>query len=270
MAGTIRVVLVAAGTLTLALAAGFFLQLPWATQLWPLPAGRLSNIFVASIFAAIAAPLIWIGLVGEGGALTGGAINLGVTHAGTSLYCLWRWTQVPAPRALLPFAVTSAALALVAGGIVAATWSRLPRDGRATPPFVRLSFALFAIILGLTGSALVGGRPNVFPWPISRDTSVIYGWIFLGAMCYFAYALFRSNWGNACGQLLGFLAYDLVLIQPYVALFRTVKPELRVNLAVYTAVLVCSGLVAAYYLFINRATRFSLRGARPAAIPGLT
>jgi hypothetical protein len=47
-------------------------------------------------------------------------------------------------------------------------------------------------------------------------------------------ACIRPRWGNAFGQLLSFLAYDLVLIVPFVALFDTVPPERMVNLVVYT------------------------------------
>lgn len=46
------------GIVFLELTAGFFLQLDWAKELWPWPAGRLSYIFFSSIAAAIAAPMI--------------------------------------------------------------------------------------------------------------------------------------------------------------------------------------------------------------------
>ena len=84
---------------------------------------------------------------------------------------------------------------------------------------------------------------------------MLYGWIFLGAACYFLYALARPNWANAQGQLLGFLAYDLVLIVPFCKHFATVDASLRINLIVYTAVLVYSGLLAVFYLMLNRSTR---------------
>ena len=68
--------------------------------------------------------------------------------------------------------------------------------------------------------------------------------------------MFRPNWHNALGQLLSFLAYDLVLIIPFVGLLDTIEPGRFINLAVYTAVLIYSAGLAVYYLFINPQTRF--------------
>ena len=130
---------------------------------------------------------------------------------------------------------------------------------RRTPTIVRISFGLFAIALFLVGGGMVLQRPNIFPWPISPETSVFYGWIFLGAMCYFIIGVFIPRWDHARGQLLGFLAYDLVLIVPFLLHFKTVRPDLLVNLVVYTGVLIYSGGLAAYALFIHPATRFGAR-----------
>jgi hypothetical protein len=47
-----------------------------------------------------------------------------------------------------------------------------------------------------------------------------------------------------------------VLIGPCLAFFRTVKADLRLNL-ILTAVIVYSALLAIYYLFVRRETRFS-------------
>lgn len=119
----------------------------------------------------------------------------------------------------------------------------------------RRTFGAFAVVLILAGTALIVGRPNVFTWPLNPDDSVIYGWIFLGAAVYFLHGVVRPGWYNASGQLLGFLAYDLILIFPFLAHFDTVHPEHRTSLTVYTTVLIYSGALAIYYLFLHRRTR---------------
>ena len=63
------------------------------------------------------------------------------------------------------------------------------------------------------------------------------------------------RWHNALGQLLSFLAYDAILIVPFIMLFGNVKPEFRLSLIIYTAVLIYSGAISIYFLFINRQTR---------------
>jgi len=73
---------------------------------------------------------------------------------------------------------------------------------------------------------------------------------------YFLHGLVRPSWANARGQLLGFLAYDLILLVPFIRHFDSVKPEHQLSLMVYTGVIVFSALLAIYFLFIHPSTRF--------------
>jgi hypothetical protein len=70
-------------------------------------------------------------------------------------------------------------------------WSRRhpTRDPRLTPFFVRLSFALFVAALLIAGGALLLKMPNVMPWPLKPESSVMIGWIFIGDAFYFIYGL---------------------------------------------------------------------------------
>lgn len=81
--------------------------------------------------------------------------------------------------------------------------------------------------------------------------SVVYGRIFLGAACSFVVALREPRWENAAGQLLGFLACDIVLIVPFIRHFSDVPDHLRLNLILYIAVVVSSGLLAIVYCFLH-------------------
>lgn len=253
-AKTIGTLFVIGGIVYLVLTVGFFFQLPWATGLWPWPDGRLSYIFIASITAAVAAPLIWIGLTREFGAAKGGAVNLGIAAAGMSVYLFLLYGDNQETQILVT-AIASAIFALINVGIY--LWSRrLPiRDQRTMPRLVRISFVVFTIVLLLVGTLLVLQKPVVFPWPLKPESSVIFGLIFLGAATYFAIALNSTKWHSARGQLIGFLAYDLILIGPFLAHFSAVKAEHRVSLILYILVLVYSGALAVYYLFINKITR---------------
>ena len=67
--------------------------------------------------------------------------------------------------------------------------------------------------------------------------------------------MLRPRWYNARGQLLGFLAYDLVLLPPFLGYFETVYEAHRLSLSVYTVVLLYSAVLACYYLFVDRRTR---------------
>jgi hypothetical protein len=128
------------------------------------------------------------------------------------------------------------------------------RDERPAPRPVLWSFGLFAVVLLLVSGALLA-RVAVLPWPVTGDQSTAIGLMFLGAAAYFLYGLLRPRWENSGGQLAGFLAYDLVLIGPFLDRLPGVAPELRTELAVYTAVVVYSTLLAAWYLIFARGTR---------------
>lgn len=128
-------------------------------------------------------------------------------------------------------------------------------DPRPCPLIVRIAFGVFVTALLIVGGSMVLKVPNVIPWRVTEDGSVVVGWMFLGAAAYFLYALVRPSWHNAGGQLAGFLAYDIILIIPFLQRLPTVAEEFRTNLYIYTAVVILSGVLAAYYLFFHPSTR---------------
>lgn len=86
--------------------------------------------------------------------------------------------------------------------------------------------------------------------------------MFLGAAVYFVYGLVDRRWENAGGQLAGFLAYDVVLVVPFLLRLPTIEAELLPNLVIYLVVVIASGILAAWYLLLNPVTRVRLRPGR--------
>jgi hypothetical protein len=238
------------------MAVGFFFQANWAVGIWPWETSRLSNIFISSILAAAGIPVLWIALSGELAATAAGAINLAVIFGGMTLFSYQVYAR-EGQRSILYFAIF--AMTMAVGSLLLFLWTRRFsfRNRQPLPRPIQISFALFSALLIVVGIALLQARPNIFPWPLTPEQSVLYGWIFLGASCYFIFALLNPKWGNAQGQLLGFLAYDLVLIIPFINHLATVRPEMRLSLIIYTTVVTYSGLLALYYLLINRETRLT-------------
>ena len=237
------------GLVILALAFGFIFRLPFALSLWPWQDGRYSYLFIGSILAAVSAAALWIGWTGELGALPAGALNILVIAMTTSIY-FFQLTMKSGRTNMIPFAAASLAMALAGGA--AFLWSRRLQlsDSRPTPRLVQISFVVFIAALILSGGALILHKP-IFPWALNPDSSVVFGCIFIGDAFYFMYGLLFPRWHNALGQLLSFLAYDLVLIVPFAALFKTVEPAYLLNLVVYLAVLIYSAGIAVYFLFVN-------------------
>ncbi|HNB55003.1 MAG TPA: hypothetical protein PK530_23840 [Anaerolineales bacterium] len=249
-----RTLFIAGGLLFFLLTAGFAFRFPIAVAVWPWPDTPLSFLFLASIAAAIGAPMVWIGAANEPGAIVGGALNLGLITVGTAIYMFVLYTQRSEP-ALLGIAVFSGLSFFFI--LAMYQWSkRFPiQDQRPTPKLVRISFGVFLIALLFAATLLVIRFPTVFPWPLNPDSSVIFGLIFYGNSLYFLYGILRPFWNNARGQLLAFLLYDLVLIVPFFRQLANVKPDHRVSLILYLGVLIYSGGLAVYYLFIHPSTR---------------
>jgi len=250
---TIRTLTLIGGLVIFLLAFGFIFRVPLMLGIWPWQDGRYSYLFIGSILAAVSAAALWIGWTGELAALPAGSLNVFVIAFTTSIYFFKLVSQ--GRTGILIVAIASLLAALTSG--VAFFWSRrLPlTDSRPTPMPIRISFGIFIATLIFAGGALILHQP-IFPWDLNPDSSVVFGCIFLGDAFYFLYGLYRPHWGNACGQLLSFLAYDVVLMVPFVLLFNTVKYDRIFGLIVYIAVLVYSGGLAVYYLLIDPQTRF--------------
>jgi hypothetical protein len=250
----LRSILITVGVLVLALGLGYVAQASWATATWPWPDGRLSYIFVGSILVAISMAFLWAGFSAEYGSLAAGATTGVVTGGGMAIYLLQTAASGRAPSAL--FNAVVMAVVAVFGLILFVVSRPIPiRDARPMPLPLRLAFGTFIVALVFAATELVLRAPSIFPWPLNPDSSVLFGWIFYGDACYFLYALLLPRWHNATAQLLSFLAYDLILLPPFLPLFATVAPDHRTSLVLYTGVLVYSAAIALYYLFVDRATR---------------
>lgn len=250
--------LVVCGLLAI-LAVAFFLRLPFVVNMWPFPGTTpLTYVFIASILLAAAASTLWPILTENYGALAGVALDMIAILGPVGVLAL-RLGAGGAGAGMTTLGVVCLALAAV--GVVMLLWSlRTPLD--ETPPTPRpvyWSMVVFVVALVYVAYRLIAQQPNVIFWSITPDLSLLIGFIFLGAAFYFAYGLLRPHWSNAGGQLAGFLAYDIVLIVPFLQRFSTVNAENRVGHLIYTAVVVYSGLLASYYLFINPTTRLRAR-----------
>lgn len=236
-------------------ALAFFLQWPFAVKLWPFEGTTpLTFIFISSIFAAAAAATLWAVASANLGALAGIGLD---------------YLTILLPVAVLSFRIgadsdngqmiTYGILCVIGAlfGLALFLWSRrIPLDQTLPMPrVVWWSFIFFIVALLIVGGRLVLQVPNSIPWMVTPELSVVIGWMFLGAAVYFAYGVLFPSWLNAAGQLIGFLAYDVVLIVPFLTRLPATAPEFRLGLTIYTAVITLSALLAIYYLFINKPTR---------------
>ena len=234
-------------------AVAFFFQWSFATNLWPFPGTTpLTFIFIASIFAAAAAPTLWVAINQRFDLLAGIGLD---------------YLAILTPMTVILFQLSANGETRMAGygiacllgaffGLVLVMWSlRMPmKKTLPMPGFVRGAFVFFIIALLIVSTRLLLQIPTI-PWAITPELSLVIGWMFIGAALYFVYGLLRPDWMNAAGQLLGFLAYDIVLIVPFILRLPNTPAEQMAGMIVYTIVVFLSGLLAVYYLFLSPKTR---------------
>lgn len=224
------------------------------TPVWPWPGTTpLSNLLLASLAAAAAVPTAWCAIERRERALVGIGIDYLTIFGPFAVITALRLGELGTNGTI--FLVTCLGGLVVGGWMV--LWGRrfAWHDPRPTPGAIRAAFRFFIVALLIVAGLLLAGVPDTLPWRITPDLSLLFGFAFLGAGGYFAFGLIEPRWENAVGQLLGFLAYDLVLIVPWVLGLGTVSDQHRLGLVIYIAVIVGSGLLAAWYLFIRPETR---------------
>jgi hypothetical protein len=218
---SLKPVLLAVGILQLILAAGFFFQQSWATALWPVPDTRLSYAFIAAILAGGAAALIWIALSERFAGLKGYGLGFGIMYVGMALAAFLFYLQTQ-QAALLVFALVIGLVAVLCALLFFRTRDSV-QASQPTPHIVRLAFILEVLVLAGAGLLLLLKVPNTLPWNLSPESSVLYGWVFLGLAFYYLYAVLRPQWIHALGPVLGFLVYDLVLFSLLFARFGSLS-----------------------------------------------
>lgn len=254
MKKTVRYALFLLCAIQLSVATAFFLQIPLVVKLWPFPGTTpLTFIFISSIFAAAAASTFWATATENYGALAGTSLDFITILILVSVLLFQLGGSSGAPE------FTVYGIGCLVGaffGLGLLLWSiRIPIDNTVPMPRpVRWSFVFFIVALVFVSTRLILKIPDTIPWKITPELSVIIGAMFLGATMYFLYALLRPSWLNSAGQLAGFLAYDAVLIGPFLTR-HSVAPQHQVSHVVYTLVVATSGLLAIYYLFICKSTR---------------
>jgi hypothetical protein len=229
------------------LGAGFASGASWALALWPWPDGPLSYRFVGAMLLAQGATMAWTAATLALDAARGGVLGFAASTAGIAGYTAWLYLHRN-ETLLLTWAVVCAGLAL--GALVLFVLGpRFPRtDRQPISVVVRGSFLVFATALSIATAALLAQAPIVFPWALRPDSSVMFGFLFLASAIYFFDGWLRPGSDNACGQLIGFLVYDLVLFPPYLAHWPKTVGGFRVSMTIYLIVLTWSAVLAIGYL----------------------
>lgn len=248
------------------LAIAFFFQWSFALAWWPFPnTTPLTYQFVSSIFAAAAASTFWAASRSQFAAIAGIGLDYFAIWLPLSVLCL-KWGLDDHNSKFTGYGIACILGAVF--GLWLLGWSiHQPLDRSVRMPhLVWWSFVVFIVALVIVSTRLLLKIPNTIPWKITSEQSSMIGLMFGGAAVYFTYGVLRPSWSNAAGQLVGFLAYDLVLLGPFLYRLPQVQPEHQTGQVIYLVVVIYSGLLAVYFLFFHPTTRFFLCSAPEASI----
>lgn len=235
------------GLADLILGLGFYTQAPWAMALWPWSQEKLDLALLSSFLIAGAGSVLWIAWSAEWGAMVGALLDVAVFNGGTALWLWSRGETVPA--------VVFTGMGVGVLATLGAVWKIPIRDVRPADRLLKGSFWIFMVALLLAGGGMLLHHP-VLPWPISPESSTLFGFLFFGSAFYFAWGLYRPSWHNMKGQLIAFLLYDLVLTQPYLDMGYQDSDSLNWNsLIIYWTVILYSSGLALFYLFFSGRTK---------------
>ncbi len=264
--------LLVAFLLTLVSIASYF-QSSVIKEMWPWEGEAMTYRFAAAYLFAFAGSLLWIAISREMAGLKGISLTVIVNAFGMSVF-LAIYSVRHQTTELIPNLVGM--IAILGCGLYSIGWSSkiAPIQTNPTPKTVRDSMVVFPLILMIASIRLILQSSNVFPWDPQPQWSTIIGLCLMGSVFYFGFGAIDGRWVHAGGQFAGFLAYDLVLIPPYLRMLNAddgvvtasasgfTSYASNVNdgpLYIFLTAIGISLVMSVWYLFLDRRTRMFAR-----------
>jgi len=226
--------------------AGLFFLLIGMLFMWgtpKIPTFWFNLYLVGATLMAYAIPTLWIGVTQTYKALVGGGLCVIVTFGGVGIYLLRLSLKMSDLMQAGEFCLYIAILAL---------WFlflglKMPkRKADRLPLSTQWLFAIVLTVALLEGLYLVVPLPGHFPWLLTPELSVLYGWILIGSSLFFGWSLIQPIWENGYPLLYALLVYDALMIGPLFSLLKEPSQVAVVPVYLWFAIIVvtASGLWA--------------------------
>ncbi len=189
------------------------------------PTSWIDGYLLGATFTAYAIATLWIASTQTYKALLGAGIAATLTFGGSGLYLLQLSKKMPALQmegeAILYLSVLSLWLFFL--GLKVSH-----RKPDSLPVSLQSLFGLVFTFALLEGLHLVLPSPAHFPWLLTPEFSVLYGWVLIGGSLFFGWALVQATWENAYPLLYGLVFYNALMIGPYFGMLKE-GSEISVN-----------------------------------------
>ena len=217
------------------LAGLFFLMLGmlfmWGTP--TIPTFWLNLYLIGATLTAYSIPTLWIGITRTYRALVGGALSLLVSFGGMGIYLL-RLGIIQVGQFCLYIAILSLWFFFLG-------YRKPKRKAEHLPTTTQWLLAFALTISLLEGLYLVVPLPGHFPWLLTPEISVLYGWVLIGGAFFFGWSLVQPIWENGYPVLYALIAYDLLLIGPLLSLLKAPSEVAVIPLFLWFAIVAVAG-----------------------------
>jgi hypothetical protein len=200
---------------------------------------------------------LYIGATGKLAPAVTSAINYMLVFGGTGILYLQLYFQgadSASQPMLIVIGVFSLLVALISIFLFLSVRDIPVSDPTPMPKALRIAVMVITLFVGMTSVSLIVFKINLLPWGGTTLFGLLYGWLFAGTGASLLYGLVRNKWEIVSAQLLAFLAYDIVLIPPFIDFFNKVQADKLPGFIVYFGFVTGSAIVAVYYLFFDRRT----------------
>lgn len=233
---------------------GLFFLLLGMILLWGMPrfpTSWLNAYLIGATLIAYAVPLLWIGVTETYKALLGGGLSIMISFGGMGIFLLRLSLKMSGVHQLGEFCLYLAVLAI---------WFfflglKIPKKKSDRIPLTtQLLFAISMTVALLEGLYLIIPMPGHFPWLLTPELSVLYGWILIGSSLFFGWGLLQPIWENGYPLLYALLIYDALLIGPLLNLFKQPPQVAVVPIFLWFALIIVGG--SGIWAFLELIGRF--------------
>ena len=200
--------------------AGLFFLLLGVLFMWgtpKIPAFWLNLYLVGATLVAYAIPTLWIAATQTYKAFVGGGLCMIAAFGGAGMYLLRLSLQMTGVMQAGEFCLY---IALLAFWLLFLGLKVPKRKVDRIPLTTQWLFAIVLTVSLLEGLYLVVPLPGHFPWLLTPELSVLYGWILIGSSLFFGWSLIQPIWENGYPLLYALLVYDALLIGPLLSLLN--------------------------------------------------
>ncbi|MEZ5314627.1 MAG: hypothetical protein R3E91_00195 [Chlamydiales bacterium] len=210
----------------------------------------LNNYLIGATISAYAISILWVAVTETYKAFIGGGISIMIALGGGGLSLLHLSTETRGMMYLGELCLYTAIL-FIWFFFLGLKFSK--KSTHSLPSTTRWLFGLMFTVVLIEGLYLIVPIPGRFPWLLSQEFSIFYGWILMGSSLFFGWSFIQSSWDNGYPLLYSLIVYNMLLIGPLLSLLKSSFQVTVIPFYLWFSIIVIIGSgIWAIFELINR------------------